>query len=125
MRILVAGSNDFADYQTFIRGVAVAIDETLNDEKDAEGVLKEKTIHIYTAGPVNINNYTAEFTNMSERTIKAMGYKIKFHRHPYRQCVSNISNWKIERVVTFGIRDLTREPLAVTANFAGVQVNRY
>jgi hypothetical protein len=126
MKILVNGATGFNDYQTYLRGVGVAIDEMTERDDEGHPIVPENTvIEIFSAGPVNVNNFTAEFVNRSERVFKAMGYKVKFHRYPYRTCVSNISTWEIDRVVLFGVKNLHSEPIAVTAKFAGVGVKSY
>jgi hypothetical protein len=128
MNILVSGSPSFSNYQTFIRGVGVAIDESLPRDSDGNPVLQDNAINminIYSAGPVNINNYTAEFVNLTERSVKSMGYKIRYHRYPYRRCVSEIKNWDLDVVVTFGITDPTSDPISVTSKLSGIRVNSY
>jgi hypothetical protein len=38
--------------------------------------------YLYSAGPANINAMASEFTNLSERGMKARGKKIKFYKVP-------------------------------------------
>lgn len=126
MNILVAGESRFNDYHTFIRGVGVAIDEML--PRDEEGKITpeaDSVIRIYSAGPAAINSFTASFANMSEDMLRGMGFKIKFHKYPYRVSVSNLTPWDISRVVVFGFKNLHTEPVAVSAGLLGIKVNSY
>ena len=126
MRLLVSGNSKFNNYDLFLRGVGVAIDElTPRKEDGSPDTDKDNVIEIFSAGPVNINNYTAQFANVSERILKSMGYKVKFHRYPYRTCVSNLQKWEIERVVLFGVTNLHAEPLSATAGLSGISVKAY
>jgi hypothetical protein len=71
MIVGVQGTSSFDDYKVFLRGMAVAM-----------SMLKTEDQHfdIYSAGPGNINAMASEFTNLSERGMKARGKKIKFHK---------------------------------------------
>lgn len=73
MIIAVNGSKEFEDYQVFLRAMGVAL----------SGMSKEdKEIHIYSAGPAKINSMVSEFSNLSERSMKARGIKIKYYKVP-------------------------------------------
>jgi hypothetical protein len=41
---------------------------------------EDKHFDIYSAGPGNINDMASEFTNLSERGLKARGKKIKLYK---------------------------------------------
>ena len=71
MIVVVQGTNDFDDYNIFIRAMGVALSGM--PEEDKEFV-------IYSAGPVKINAFVSEFSNLSERGMKARGRKIKFYK---------------------------------------------
>jgi len=71
MIVAVQGTNDFDDYNIFIRAMGVAL--SCMPEEDKEFV-------IYSAGPVKINAFVSEFSNLSERGMKARGRKIKFYK---------------------------------------------
>ncbi len=71
MIVAVQGTNDFDDYNIFIRAMGVALSSM--PEEDKEFV-------IYSAGPVKINAFVSEFSNLSERGMKARGRKIKFYK---------------------------------------------
>ena len=71
MIVGVRGTSSFDNYQVFLRSMAVALSELLEEDK---------TFHIYSAGPNNINMMAMEFVNLSERGMKARGKSIKFFK---------------------------------------------
>jgi hypothetical protein len=52
----------------------------------------DKDILVYSAGPSHINTMGMEFTNISERGLKARGIKIKFIKVPPSWIRENISS---------------------------------
>ena len=73
MIVAVQGTKDFNDYQVFLRAMGVAM--SAMQEEDRE-------LLIYSAGPAKVNSMVSEFSNLSERGIKARGKKIKFFKVP-------------------------------------------
>lgn len=73
MIVAVQGTKNFDDYQVFLRAMAVAM-SSMQDE--------DKEFLIYSAGPARVNSMVSEFTNLSERGMKARGKKIKFFKVP-------------------------------------------
>lgn len=71
MIVAVQGTNDFDDYTVFIRAMGVALSSMSEEDKD---------FIIYSAGPARINSFVSEFSNLSERGMKARGRKIKFYK---------------------------------------------
>ena len=71
MIVAVQGTNDFDDYNIFIRAMGVAL--STMQENDKEFI-------IYSVGPAKINSFVSEFCNLSERGMKARGRKIKFYK---------------------------------------------
>jgi protein-tyrosine-phosphatase len=71
MIVGVQGTPNFGDYKVLLRGMAVAMSMLK---------IEDPYFEIYSAGPGNINNMVSEFTNLSERGMKARGKKIKFHK---------------------------------------------
>jgi hypothetical protein len=71
MIVAVQGTKDFDDYSVFIRAMGVA----MCNMKDAD-----KEFVIYSAGPARVNSFVSEFSNLSERGMKARGRKIKFYK---------------------------------------------
>jgi hypothetical protein len=83
MKIGIQGSKKFDDYTIFLRAIGTAL-STL-----PEG---DTNVHIYSAGPSRINSFCMEFTNISERSLKARGIKIKFSKVPPSWIRENIND---------------------------------
>lgn len=93
MKILVYGTESFDDYNTFIRGLVVAIDEHADPN--------DKKIEVFTAGPHKINNFTAEFINKTEGYFKQQGIKARFSRVRKSDILSSFDSLGINHVVSF------------------------
>jgi hypothetical protein len=70
MIVAVQGTKDFNDYSIFIRAMGVAMCNMADSDKE---------FVIYSAGPARVNSFVSEFSNLSERGMKARGRKIKFY----------------------------------------------
>jgi hypothetical protein len=70
MIVAVQGTKEFNDYNVFLRAMSVALSGIKDGDND---------FIIYSAGPLKINNFVSEFSNLSERGMKARGKKIKFY----------------------------------------------
>jgi hypothetical protein len=81
MNVVVQGTNDFDDYNVFIRAMGVAMSGMKNDDKE---------FNIYTVGPTKINSMTSEFCNLSERGMRARGKKIKYYKVPSQWVYENM-----------------------------------
>ena len=84
MIIGVQGSRNFEDYQIFLRAMGTAL--SMLPEEDNE-------IFLYSAGPSKINSMSMEFSNVSERGLKARGIKIKMFKAPTRWMRENIDSF--------------------------------
>ena len=73
MNVAVQGTPEFNDYSIFLRAMSVALSGMSEEDKE---------FLIYSAGPANINSYVSEFSNISEKGMKARGKKIKFFKVP-------------------------------------------
>lgn len=73
MIVAVQGSKNFNDYNVFMRAMSVALSHLPKDDNK---------FYIYSAGPAKINAMVSEFSNLSERGMKARGRKIKFFKVP-------------------------------------------
>lgn len=83
MIVAVQGSNDFNDYQVFLRAMGVAM----------SGMSKEDNqIVIYSVGPARVNAMVSEFSNLSERGMKARGIKIKHFKAPISWMADNLNH---------------------------------
>ena len=66
-----------------MRSMAVAM--SMMEDGDNE-------LFVYTAGPANINNYVAEFSNVTEDSLKARGIRIRFFKVPPQWILDNHSS---------------------------------
>lgn len=73
MIIGIQGTKSFDDYTIFLRAMGTALASMPVDDYE---------IYIYSAGPSKINSFAMEFTNVSERSLKARGKKIKLIKIP-------------------------------------------
>lgn len=83
MIVGVQGTNQFTDYNVFLRGMAVAMSGMSNEDEN---------FYIYTAGPARINSMVSEFVNLSERGMKSRGKKIKSFKIPPSWIQDNIKD---------------------------------
>lgn len=73
MILAIQGTRNFSDYNVFLRAMGTALSSMDQDDKE---------FLIYSAGPVNINTMGLEFSNISERSLKSRGIKIRFNKVP-------------------------------------------
>jgi hypothetical protein len=81
MIVAIQGSKAFNDYSVFLRAMGTSLSMLKEDEKE---------FLIYSAGPSSINSMGLEFSNVSERSLKARGIKIKFFKVPPSWIKQNI-----------------------------------
>jgi len=82
MIVAVQGTKDFNDYNVFLRAMSVALSGMKEEDKE---------FIIYSVGPTRINSMVSEFSNLSERGMKARGKKIKFYKAPPSWVEENIN----------------------------------
>jgi len=73
MIVGIQGTRNFSDYQILMRAMGSALYSLPEDDKE---------FFIYSAGPANINSMATEFSNITERSLKAIGIKSKLFRVP-------------------------------------------
>lgn len=73
MIVAIQGTRNFSDYNIFLRAMGTALSSMDLDDKE---------FLIYAAGPSNINSMGLEFANVSERSLKARGIKIRLNKVP-------------------------------------------
>lgn len=81
MIVVVQGTNDFNDYNVFLRAMGVAMSSMIKEDNE---------LHIYSAGPTKINSMVLEFCNLSERGLKARGIKVKNYKVPASWVTENM-----------------------------------
>lgn len=83
MIIAIQGTKSFSDYTIFLRAMGTAMSDLKPEDKE---------ILIYSAGPYQINAMGMEFSNVSERSLKARGIKIRFNKVPPSWLKQNITD---------------------------------
>jgi hypothetical protein len=73
MIVAIQGTRNFNDYNVFLRAMGTALSSMDVDDKE---------FLIYAAGPSNINSMGMEFSNVSERSLKARGIRIRLNKVP-------------------------------------------
>ncbi len=81
MIVGIQGSKTFNDYNVFLRAMGVALSSLGSEDTE---------ILVASAGPLNINNMAMEFVNISERSLKARGIRIKLIKIPPSWIKDNI-----------------------------------
>jgi hypothetical protein len=84
MIVGIQGSSSFNDYSIFLRAMGTALSSLPEDDKE---------FLIYSAGPASINSMGMEFSNVSERSLKARGIKIRMIKVPPSWIKSNIHDF--------------------------------
>lgn len=82
MIVAIQGTRGFEDYTIFLRAMGRALSELDQDDKE---------FTIYAAGPANINSMGMEFSNISERSLKQRGIRIRLNKVPPSWIRQNIS----------------------------------
>jgi hypothetical protein len=112
--VVIQGTQAFTDYQVFLRAMGVAM-STIKDD--------DPYFYVYSAGPGNINAMASEFTNLSERGMKARGKKIKLYKVAPSWVEENIKD-----VNYFAFLSNPKEPvskLAATAQLKNIDVGLF
>ena len=73
MIVAIHGSRSFSDYTIFLRAMHTALTQL------PEG---DTMVTIMSAGPAQINSFGQEFANITERSLKARGIRIKIVKIP-------------------------------------------
>ena len=108
MNVAIQGTKEFSDYTVFMRAMGVA----LSSVEDGE-------FNVYTAGPANVNSYTAEFCNRSENSLKQRGIKVKYMKVPPSYIEDNISSF--DYFAFLSTPNQRPSKLAATAELSGVE----
>lgn len=104
MIVAIQGTRSFSDYSIFLRAMGTAMSALSPEDKE---------ILIYSAGPHQINSMGMEFTNVSERSLKARGIKIKLIKVPPTWIQENINT-----INYFAFFSKPKEPLSTLVDLA-------
>lgn len=83
MKVVVQGTNEFNDYQIFLRAMGIALSSMHKDDED---------YIVYSVGPSQVQSFVSEFCNVSEKGLKARGIKVKFYKTNPQWIEENINN---------------------------------
>jgi hypothetical protein len=114
MIIAAQGTNTFNDYTVFMRSMSVAMSKLTEDDRE---------IHVYSVGPKNINNFVAEFCNITEDSLKARGIRMRHYRVPVTWAEANVD--KINYLIFLSKPNEYNSKLVAVAELAGVDVGLF
>lgn len=114
MIVAIQGTKNFSEYDIFLRGIGNAL------RSIPEG---ETEFTIMSAGPVNINRFALEFSNVSERSLKARGVKIKLVKIPADWIKTNIN--KVDYFLFFSKPKESLSDLVDLAEAKDIEVGVY
>jgi hypothetical protein len=104
MKIGIQGTRSFTDYSVFLRAMGTSLSELGSEDKE---------FTIYSAGPSEINSMGMEFSNISERSLKARGIKIRFVKVPPSWLKNNL-----EDLAYFAFFSAPKEPVSDIVDLA-------
>ena len=112
MKIAVNGTKGFKDYNVFLRAMRVVLSD-MNNNGDKELV-------VYSAGPSNINSFAREFINITERSMKALGVRVKLANRPLSDIKQSLSD--IDYLAYFCLPNENKNSLVIDAEDLDVEV---
>lgn len=104
MIMAIQGTKAFSDYSVFLRAMGTALSEMKDEDRE---------FYIYSAGPAQINSMALEFSNVSERSLKARGIRIKMIKIPPSWIKENIHN-----IEYFAFFSKPKEPVSSLVSYA-------
>jgi len=104
MIVAIQGTKSFSDYSVFLRAMGTALSEMKDEDKE---------FYIYSAGPSQINSMAMEFSNVSERSLKARGIRIKMIKIPPSWIKENIHS-----IEYFAFFSKPKEPVSSLVSYA-------
>jgi hypothetical protein len=81
MIVGVQGSRNFDDYAIFLRAMGTALSMLEEDDKE---------FLIYSVGPAKVNSMAIEFANITERSLKSQGIKVRVQKVPFSWAKENM-----------------------------------
>lgn len=83
MIVAIQGTKSFNDYNVFLRAMGTALSSMS---------IEDKEFLIYAAGPSAINSMGLEFSNISERSLRSRGIRIRLMKVPPSFIKNNINS---------------------------------
>lgn len=114
MIVAIQGTRNFDDYVIFLRAMGVALSSMPEGDKE---------FTIYAAGPANVNSMGMEFANISERSLKARGIRIKLKKVPVSWLEDNI--YDVDYFAFFCLKKEPASQLVRKAEAKDVEVHIY
>lgn len=114
MIIAVQGTNSFDKYSVFMRAMAVAMSGLKPEDKE---------ITVYSVGPRKVNGFVTEFCNITERSLKSRGIKIKYHKIPLTWAEENISS--IDYLIFLSNPNEYKSKLVAQAELSGIETGYF
>jgi len=114
MIVAVQGTTEFNDYSVFLRAMSVALSGMKQEDKE---------FIIYSVGPARVNNFVSEFSNLSERGMKARGKKIKFYNTAPSWLDQNMD--QVNYFAFLSKPNETKSRLVVTAELKNIEVGLF
>ena len=114
MIIGIQSSRNFSDYNVFLRAMGTALSSISDGDTQ---------FTIMSAGPAKINSMGMEFCNISERSLKAQGIKVKFVKVPVAWFKTNMQN--IDYFMYFSLPKEPVTPLVKDAEDLDIEVGIY
>jgi len=114
MMVAIQGTRNFEDYSVFLRAMGTAMSAMGSEDTE---------INIFSAGPFKVNAMAIEFANISERSLKARGKKIRVVKVPPSWIEQNIHS-----IDYFAFFSKPKEPVSNLVDLADakdVQVGVY
>ena len=113
MIIAVQGTKGFADYDTFMRAMGVALSQP--NEEDV--------VEVWSAGPHKVNSFTAAFCNSVENYLKQKGFRVLFKKLPQDYIQENIDY--VTYMAYFSKKNEPTSKLVAAAELADVETGIY
>ena len=110
MNVAVQGTREFVSYDVFMRAMGVALSS-----------IEDTEFNVYSAGPSQVNQYTAEFCNLSEDGLKRRGIKVKYFKVAPSFIQENISDFDYFAFLSAPNQQRPSN-LAASAELSGVEV---
>ena len=109
MIIAIEGTKSFKDYDVFTRAMGVALSNINNN----------KNVEVWSAGPHNVNNFTAAFCNITENYLKQKGIKISFKKLPTQYVTDKLS--EVDYFIFLGTKSENKSKLTIMAEMSGIE----
>lgn len=115
MKVGILGSRNFYDYAVFMN----AMNAVLYDLKES----KDTELLFYTAGPHKVNSMVMEYSNVSERGLKARGIKNRFFKISPKWLSENI--YDMDLILYFSLPKETPSDIVDKAQRKNIEYRIY